>query len=106
MESKFSGGLLGLIGISILQSLLIIVTLGIGAPWAVCMYESWKANHTIIDGYQVHFDGTGGQLFGTYIKWFFLTLITPGIYGLWLPIKMQAWVTSHTHLFVRTSNFH
>lgn len=98
MESKFTGGLLGLIGISILQYLLIFITLGLGVPWAVCLKESWIAKHTIIDGRQVIFDGTGGQLFGNYIKWFLLTIITIGIYGLWIPIKMKQWVVKHTHL--------
>ena len=97
MESKFDGGLLGLIGIGILQGLLIVFTLGFGAPWAVCMKERWYADHTTIEGRRLTFDGTGGQLFGNYIKWFLLTIITLGIYGLWLSIKMKAWVVSHTH---------
>ena len=98
MESKFTGGLLGLIGISILQSLIITITFGIATPWAVCIKQNWIAKHTIIDGHQVTFDGTGGQLFGQYIKWFLLTIVTLGIYGLWVGIKMQQWVTKHTHL--------
>ena len=97
MESKFNGGLLGMIGIGILQGIIIVFTLGIGVPWAVCMKERWYAKHTIIDGKQLTFDGTGMQLFGNYIKWFLLTLITLGIYGLWVSIKMKAWVTKHTH---------
>ena len=98
MESKFTGGLLGLIGIGILQGLLIFFTLGLGAPWAICIAQRWYAKHTIIDGNQLVFDGTGGQLFGNYIKWFLLTLVTLGIYGFWLNIKMQQWVTKHTHI--------
>ena len=97
-ESKFTGGLLGLIGISLLQGLIIAFTLGIAAPWAVCLYQNWLADHTIIDGHQVKFDGTGGQLFGNYIKWLLLSLVTCGIYSLWLSINMQKWITKHTHL--------
>lgn len=97
MESKFTGRLIGLIGISILQMLLVAITLGIGTPWAVCMKERWIAKHTIIDGKQLRFDGTGGQLFGKYIIWFLLTIVTLGIYSLWLTIKMKKWVVSHTH---------
>lgn len=96
-ESRFTGGLLGLIGINILQALLIGITLGFGAPWAICMKERWMAEHTIIDGQRLTFDGTGGQLFGNYIKWFLLTLITFGIYGFWLDIKLKQWITKHTH---------
>ena len=98
MESKFNGGLLGLIGISILQILLTVCTLGIAFPWAVCMKESWLAKHTVIDGRQLYFDGNGGQLFGNYIKWFLITIITLGIYGFWLDIKMKQWVVKHTHM--------
>ena len=96
-ESKFDGGLLGMIGIGILQGLLVAITLGFGAPWAICMRERWIARHTVIDGRRLVFDGTGGQLFGNYIKWFLLTIITIGIYGFWLSIKMKQWVTKHTH---------
>ena len=97
MESKFTGGLLGLIGISILEILIITFTFGLAAPWAICMRERWIAEHTIIDGHQLVFDGTGGQLFGNYIKWFLLTIVTFGIYGLWLGINMKKWVVKHTH---------
>ncbi len=96
-ESQFTGGLLGLIGINLLQALLIFITLGFGAPWAICMKQRWIAKHTIIDGRQLVFDGTGGQLVGNYIKWFLLTIITLGIYGFWLDIKMKQWITKHTH---------
>ena len=96
-ESKFNGGLLGLIGINIITVLLTFVTLGIGLPWAMCMKERWYAKHTIIDGKQIVFDGNGGQLFGQYIKWFLLCIITLGIYSFWLEIKMKQWITKHTH---------
>ena len=97
-ESKFTGGLLGLIGINILQSLIMFLTLGLAVPWAVCIKQRWIAKHTILDGRQVYFDGTGGQLFGNYIKWFLLTIITIGIYGFWLDIKMKQWIVKHTHM--------
>ena len=41
MKSEFKGGLLGLIGISILQAIIVAFTLGIAAPWAVCIKEKW-----------------------------------------------------------------
>jgi len=97
MESKFTGGLLGMIGIGILQGLIITFTLGLGLPWAVCLKQRWIAKHTVIDGRRLIFDGTAWQLFGSYIKWFLLTVITLGIYSFWLNIKMKQWVVSHTH---------
>lgn len=98
MESKFTGGILGQLGINILAALIIVFTLGFGTPWAVCLKESWYVKHTVIDGRQLTFDGKGHQLFGNYIKWFLLTIITFGIYSFWLSIKLKQWVTKHTHM--------
>lgn len=97
-ESQFTGGLLGLIGINILMALLCVFTLGLGAPWALCIKERWIAEHTFIDGQQLTFDGTGGQLFGNYIKWLLLSIITLGIYSFWMEIKMKQWLVKHTHV--------
>lgn len=98
MESKFTGGLLGLIGVSLLQGFITVISLGLAVPWAVCIKEKWVAKHTIIDGHQLYFDGTGLQLFGNYIKWWFFSVITLGIYSLWAGIKMKQWVVKHTHV--------
>lgn len=97
-ESKFTGGLLGLIGTKILVVLICFFTLGLGAPWGVCLWHKWIAEHTVIDGRRVCFDGAGGQLFGKFIVWLLLCIVTLGIYGLWLSIKLRQYVTEHTHL--------
>jgi uncharacterized membrane protein YjgN (DUF898 family) len=97
MESKFTGGLLGLIGTYLLAGVIAVVTLGICIPWSVCIIQNWIAKHTIIDGRQLDFDGKAIELFGQFIKWFLLTIITLGIYSFWLNIKMKAWVVSKTH---------
>ena len=97
MESKFIGRLIGLIGVNLLAVLITFVTLGIAYPAAVCMRERWLAKNTIINGHRLNFDGTGWQLFGNYIKWFLLCIVTLGIYSFWLNIKMKQWIVSHTH---------
>ena len=61
------------------------------------MLENWKVKHTVIEGKRLCFDGSATQLFGNWIKWLLLTVITLGIYGLWVRIKMTQWVTKHTH---------
>ena len=99
MDSKFTGGLLGLIGINLITRFLSIITLGLAFPALVCMRERWYAKHTFIDGKQLEFDGTGLGLFGSYIKWFLLTIITLGIYSFWLSNKMKKWIISHTHFY-------
>lgn len=58
---------------------------------------NWKVKHTVIDGHRLYFDGTAMQLFGNWIKWLILTVITLGIYSFWLNIKLEQWITEHTH---------
>ena len=80
-ESYFDGGIIDYIGCSILVAIIFGLTLGIATPWAVCMMQNWKTKHTVVDGQRLYFDGIGAQLFGNWIKWFLLTIITFGIYG-------------------------
>ena len=95
MKSKFKGGLLGLIGVNILSFLITFFTLGLAAPWAVCIKYKWELNNTIIKGRKLKFVGSGSSLFLHYIKWWILTVITFGIYGFWLKIKMLQWKTEN-----------
>ncbi|WP_142668736.1 DUF898 family protein [Enterococcus faecalis] len=96
-NSYFDGDLATYIGTSILATLITVFTLGICAPWRICMMYNWKIKHTVIDGKRLYFDGTAMQLFGHWIKWLLLTIITLGIYGFWLNIRLQQWITKHTH---------
>lgn len=98
MESKFTGNILEYLGMCVITYFICICTLGFAAPWAICMYQSWRVKNTVIDGHALTFDGNGAQLFANYIKWLLLTFVTFGIYGLWLSIKMQQWIAKHTHM--------
>ena len=46
-ESYFDGGLLQLIGWSLLGSLITVCTFGICFPWAICMIYNCEVSHTI-----------------------------------------------------------
>ncbi|MFA6852099.1 MAG: DUF898 family protein [Bacilli bacterium] len=96
-NSRFNGGLLGLIGINLLCALLCMVTLFIGAPWAIVINYRWHISHTTYSGRALKFDGKGGELIGSYLLWIFLSIITLGIYALFIPIKIRQWKTKHTH---------
>ncbi len=95
-NSKFTGGLLGYIGISIVSGIIVLFTLGICLPYAIVIYQRWVAEHTYIEGKQLKFVGTGISLFGQWIKWLLLCIITLGIYSLWVNIKMKQWVVQNT----------
>lgn len=94
-DSYFDGKVLDLIGWKILAFLITIITFTIGAPWAKCMIMSYKVNHTVLNGKRLKFNGNGGSLFVQRLKWFLLTIITLGIYSLWVPVKEKKWELSN-----------
>ncbi|MBF0818330.1 DUF898 family protein [Streptococcus acidominimus] len=96
-NSYFDGGLLDYIGYKLLAGLITVATFGICAPWGICIMYKWKIKHTVIDGKRLYFDGTAMQLFGNWIKWLALIIITLGIYSFWVHIKLEQWITKHTH---------
>ena len=96
--STWDGGVFDTVVNSIVASLIITVTCGIATPWAVCYMMKFIISHAVIDGKRLTFDGTGGQLFGNWIKWFLLTVITCGIYGFWVVPRMYKWIASHIHV--------
>ena len=96
-ESFFDGGLLGFIGWGILAFILIVITFGIGTPWAECMLYRYQFKHTVYNGHRLKFIGSGLSLLGNSIKWLFFTIITLGIYGLFVPVKEAKWIISNLH---------
>lgn len=61
------------------------------------MIYDWEIKHTVINGHRLAFDGTALQLFGTWIKWLLLCIITLGIYSFWISISLKKWKTKHTY---------
>jgi uncharacterized membrane protein YjgN (DUF898 family) len=92
----FDGGAATFVGTAILGFLITVFTLGICYPFALVLMQRWKAKHTYIRGLQLQFTGTGMGLFGNWIKWLSLTLITLGIYGFWVQPRLQQWIVEHT----------
>lgn len=95
-NSFFDGGLFAYIGWCILGFLVTVCTLGVCYPWAVCMIYGWEINHTVIEGHRMKFTGSAVGLFGNWIKWLFFTIITLGIYGFWVGIKIRDWKAKNT----------
>lgn len=96
VSSYFDGRLISYIGWVIFGIILNVFTLGFAFPWAIVNLYRWEINHTVIDGRRLQFSGTGLGLIGQWIKWWFLTLITFGIYGFWVHIKLIDWKARHT----------
>lgn len=97
-RSRFDANALESFCAFFVAGLIITLTCGIGTPWAMSYLLNFICRHAVVDGKRMVFDGNGGQLFGNYIKWFLLTLITFGIYGFWVIPKMISWIVKHIHI--------
>jgi uncharacterized membrane protein YjgN (DUF898 family) len=92
----FDGGAGTYLGTSLLALLVTVVSLGFAFPFALVLKQRWRAKHTFIMGRQLVFIGSGTGLFGNWIKWFLLCIITLGIYGFWVGPRVTQWVVEHT----------
>lgn len=92
----FDGGARTYVGTGILAVLVTVFTLGICYPFALVLKERWRAKHSYIDGQRLVFTGTAMGLFGTWIKWLLLILITLGIYSLWVAPRIARWKWENT----------
>lgn len=95
-KSYFDGGMLSLIGVSILSFIITFFSMGILYPWALCLSYGWRINHTVVNGHRLKFVGKPLDLFFQWIKWFFLCIITLGIYSFWLGIALEKWRVKNT----------
>ena len=92
----FDGGAATYIGTALLGALITVGTLGICYPFALVLTERWRAKHSFIDGRRLVFTGSAMGLFGSWIKWLFLSIITLGIYLFWVGPRIAAWKWKHT----------
>jgi len=67
-------------------------------PFAI--YGGWKyrVSRTSWRGIFFKFDGNFGEFVKIYFKAIFLTIITFGIYGAWMRVKIQKYLFSHTNI--------
>lgn len=96
--SVFKGGALSRAFRLFAVGFVTLITLGLAYPAMFCWFLRWQSSKTYINGRKLVFDGTGGQLFGKYILWCVLSLITLGLYYIFAArVNMIAWQTKHTH---------
>lgn len=96
-DSYYDASLIELIGYGLLNWIITVFTLGIARPWGECMITRYIVNHTTINGKRLEFEGKGSAYFVQIFKWVLLSIITLGIYTLWIPIKKLRWQISQIH---------
>lgn len=102
MERRFeftgTGG--ALLGKFIVGMILTGITFGIYAPWFIVNLQKYICENlalkTEVGDVKFEFNGTGGQLFGTYLVGTILTGLTMGIYYSWFMVKLTKYFTENT----------
>ena len=98
LGGTFDGKLIQKMGIDVLCAIINGFTLFICMPFTICIKEKWYCKHRVYDGKRLSFDGNGVQLMGKYIVWALLSVVTLGIYGLFITKKLADWKASHVNL--------
>jgi len=93
---QFHGGAASYLGTVILAFLITVLTVGLGYPWALCMYQSWKIDNITYNGRKLKFKGSGFGLLWLWLKMWFFLLITLGIYSFWIAPRLERWVWDNT----------
>ncbi len=96
LQSQFTGtpGKLFFLRLGLL---LLSVIPFVGLPNAMCIYQRWMCKHTTIVGMPLHFEGKAGPLLKEMLKWFFFSIITVGVYALFLlPVRVEQWRVANT----------
>lgn len=69
----------------------------VGLPNAMCIHERWKCKHTTLVGIPLQFEGKAGKLLKEIIKWCFFSIVTLGVYAVFLlPIRVEQWRVANT----------
>jgi hypothetical protein len=104
---RYTGTLGGLAKVQILNSILIMLTLGIYTPWAIVKLKQWTYENVEVGGQRgrLSFHGDGGSLLGTYLLGMILTYCTLGIYGAWLANDIFAFLWDNSKLDGRAFSF-
>ncbi len=101
-------------GHMILHFFLLLITFFIYLPWYMCRRRNFMLQNTkLVDSrgmvYHLQFNGTGGELFVTFLVGYLLTAITFGIYGPWFMVSLHKFFVENTSGVTpdgRQINFH
>ena len=80
----------------ILLGLLTLITCSLATPWVLVKKIKWETSHIVIEGKRQAFNGTATELFGLWVKWLLLSVVTCGFYMYYAHIDYMKWVVSHT----------
>ena len=70
---------------------IILLSLGIAMPWAICKYGRFHASKSSIDGKSLVFNGNPKELLPYWLSMLLLSILTFGIYAILAGPKLIKW---------------
>ncbi len=77
-------------------ALLALIVMVLLMSWSITVLLRWMSHHTIINDHRLVFVGRVGELMKKIIGYWLLTLITFGIFMIWVPVKLLRWKAANT----------
>ena len=103
---RYSGQGVDILGLVLIGSILNFITFGLYFPWMinsiikyVCRHAH-VADHVGSESVRVEFTGSGSDLFGRFVLWMILTVVTFGLYAPWAVNGIYAYVVEHIKVHV------
>ena len=96
-DSEFKSSFFGRFLVKWVVTLGNLFSLGLAGPWLICFRQKYMCSHTYINGNRQRFDGKGRELCKKYYLWYFISIVTLGVYYPIMNLKIYAWFTEHTH---------
>lgn len=84
--------------VSVLNTVLSVLTLGIVYPLTYRLKYGYYTNSSIIDGKKLIFKGKLSALYGRWALWILLTVATLGLYLPLIAHNLQSWATANTFI--------
>jgi uncharacterized membrane protein YjgN (DUF898 family) len=96
---KFVGGLWSFVKGTLIDAVLMIVTLGLYLPWSVVAQKAAGINNTAVDdGRRFRFQGSAGQVIGLSIISAFAIVFSLGLALPWVFVRWKRWEWENTKL--------
>ena len=97
-ESKYTVGMFKTFMMDFVDGFVSALSLGLLKPMVGVWKTKIRTENTYINGKKLVFTGKASELYRQYIIWWLLSIVTLGIYGIFVaPKKMIEWQCAHTH---------
>lgn len=96
LTPDFAGMGTGYIILFIVVATLALIVSLILMSWMYTVLLRWMSHHTIINDHRLVFVGRPAELLKKIVIYWLLTMITAGIFGIWVPVKLLKWKAANT----------